>query len=68
MVPRAGHPSPAAQAGIRKGMIILEVNRSEIHDVGEFNEVIEESAESGKALLLVKTGRYAQYVVLQIKD
>lgn len=60
--------SPAAQAGIRKGMIILEVNRSEIHDVGEFNEVIEESAESGKALLLVKTGRYAQYVVLQIKD
>ena len=60
--------SPAAQAGIRKGMVILEVNRSEVHDVGEFNEAIEESAESKKALLLVKTGRYGQYVVLQIKD
>jgi serine protease Do len=60
--------SPAAQAGIRNGMVILEVNRIEVHDVGEFNEVIEESAESGKALLLIKTGRYAQYVVLQIKE
>ncbi|MHC4469100.1 MAG: Do family serine endopeptidase, partial [Planctomycetota bacterium] len=57
--------SPAAQAGIRSGMVILEVNRIEVRDVGEFNEATEESAESGKVLLLVKTGRYAQYAVLQ---
>jgi serine protease Do len=60
--------SPAAQAGIRNGMVILEVNRIEVRDVGEFNEVIGESAESGKVLLLVKTGRYAQYAVLQIQE
>ena len=60
--------SPAAQAGIRSGMVILEVNRIEVRDVGEFNEATEESAESGKVLLLVKTGRYAQYAVLQIED
>jgi len=60
--------SPAARAGIRKGMVILEVNRIEISTVGEFNETIAESEETKKALLLVKTGRYAQYVVLQIRD
>jgi serine protease Do len=60
--------SPAARVGIREGMVVLEVNRTEVFDVSEFNEAIKESTESGKALLLVKTGRYAQYVVLQIED
>ena len=60
--------SPAARAGIREGMVILEVNRIEVADVGEFNEALKNSEESKKAMLLVKTGRYAQYVVLQIKD
>ncbi|MDH4202361.1 MAG: Do family serine endopeptidase [Phycisphaerae bacterium] len=60
--------SPAARAGIRKGMVILEVNRTEVNTVGEFNEAIAESEDSKKALLLVKTGRYAQYVVLVLRD
>lgn len=60
--------SPAARAGIRKGMVILEVNRKEVTNIGEFNSELAKSEESKKALLLVKTGRYAQYVVLQIRD
>jgi len=60
--------SPAARAGIREGMVILEVNRTEVSDVGEFNEAIQDSEETKKAMLLVKTGRYAQYVVLQIRE
>lgn len=60
--------SPAARAGIREGMVILEVNRIEVADVGEFNEALQDSKETKKVMLLVKTGRYAQYVVLQIKD
>jgi serine protease Do len=60
--------SPAAQAGIREGMVVLEVNRTEVADVGEFNEALQSSEESKKVMLLVKTGRYAQYVVLQIKE
>ncbi len=60
--------SPAARAGIRGGMVIFSVNRNEVADVGEFNEAIKESEKSKKALLLVGTGRYAQYVVLQIKE
>lgn len=60
--------SPADEAGIRKGMVILAVNREEITTVGEFNQAIEVSEESKKALLLVKTGRFAQYVVLRLDD
>jgi serine protease Do len=60
--------SPAARAGIRTGMVILEVNREEVSNVTEFNAELAKSGESKKALLLVQTGRYAQYVVLQIRD
>ena len=60
--------SPAARAGIREGMVVLEVNRTEVSNVAEFNEALERSAASKKSLLLVKTGQYAQYIVLQIRD
>ncbi len=60
--------SPAARAGIRGGMVIFSVNRNEVADVGEFNEALQDSEETKKVMLLVKTGRYAQYVVLQIKE
>ena len=60
--------SPAARAGIREGMVILEVNRQEVIDVGEFNDALAESEESKKALFLADTGRYGQYVVLQIRE
>ena len=60
--------SPAARAGIREGMIILEVNRKEVTDVGEFNEALKEYEDDNKAILLVETGRFSQYVVLQIRE
>ncbi|MEN8128231.1 MAG: Do family serine endopeptidase [Planctomycetota bacterium] len=60
--------SPAARAGVREGMVVLEVNRTEVANVGEFNEALQSSEETKKAMLLVKSGRFAQYVVLQIKD
>ena len=59
---------PAANAGIRKGMVVLEVNRTKISNVGEFNEEIENSKD-GRAYLFVKISRrYAQWVVLPIED
>jgi serine protease Do len=59
--------SPADYAGIQQGMVILEVNRQTVSDVGQFNAALKDSEETKKALLLVKTGRYAQYIVLQIQ-
>jgi serine protease Do len=60
--------SPAEYAGIKPGMIILRVNRSDVNTVPEFNEALKETEETKAARLLIKTGRMAQYVVLKLKD
>lgn len=59
--------TPADRAGIRQGMVILEVNRQAVSTVADFNAALAESEQSKKALLLVKTGRYAQYLVLRLR-
>lgn len=58
--------SPADNAGIQAGMVIVSVNRKEIKSVAEFNEALKESEQSGRALLLVRTGRFSQYVLLRL--
>jgi serine protease Do len=59
--------SPAEGVGIEPGMIILSVNRVYVNTVAEFNKALEESAKTKKAVLLVKTGRFSQYVVLRLE-
>ncbi|HOL31432.1 MAG TPA: PDZ domain-containing protein, partial [Anaerohalosphaeraceae bacterium] len=59
--------SAAAFAGLREGMIIYEVNRVSVNTVSEFNQALKESEKTKKVLLLVKVGRYTQYVVLSLK-
>lgn len=59
--------TPAADAGIEAGMVILSVNRTYVNSVADFNEALKETEESGRAVLLVKTGRFSQYVVLKLK-
>jgi serine protease Do len=58
--------SPAEDVGIEPGMIILSVNQIPVNTVAEFNKALEESAKTKKAVLLVKTGRFSQYVVLRL--
>ncbi len=60
--------SPAERAGLRKGMLIMEVDRTEVESVQEFNEEIEEAGEDGTVLLLVHNGRYNQLMALKVKD
>lgn len=56
----------AAFAGLHEGMIIYEVNRVPVNTVAEFNQALKESEKTKKVLLLVKLGRYTQYVVLSL--
>jgi len=58
--------SPAEDVGIEPGMVILSVNRVYVNTVAEFNKALEDSAKSKKAVLLVKAGRFSQYVVLRL--
>ena len=61
--------SEAEYKGFRRGMVILEVNRMEVNNVGEFNEAMKSTETSKKAYMFVKTSRrYGQWVVLTLKD
>jgi len=60
--------SPAGEAGIEPGMMILSVNSTEVNTVAEFNQALEESAKTKKVRLLIKSGRFSQYLLLPLKD
>ena len=59
---------PAADAGIEPGMIILKVNRTDVNTIAEFNQAMEESAKTKSVRLLIKSGRFSQYLLLPLKD
>jgi len=58
--------SQAAQKGLKRGMLIIEVDKEPVKNKKEFNEAIEKAAESGKILLWVSDARYSYLVVLNI--
>ncbi len=58
---RAG--SPASLAGLRKGMLVEEVNRREVKTVEDFEEALA-SSEEKQALLLVRDREHSRYVAL----
>lgn len=56
----------AAEKGIKKGDIILEVNRIQIDNTDAFKQALKES-ERGIALLLLKRGKNTFFVTLETK-
>ena len=60
--------SLAASAGLKPGMLISEVDRKKIANVGQFVSAVNEAKERGSVLLLVSTGRYSRYVVLRLPE
>jgi len=58
--------SPAETAGIQPNMVIYSVNRVNVNSVAEFNDALKETEQSKRAMLLVKTGRFSQYVLLRL--
>lgn len=57
--------SPAAEAGLRPGDIIKEIDRGEIKDIGDYNRAIQKATKSGDMLFLVKRGEGTLFVVLK---
>ena len=58
--------SLAALAGIRAGVLIMEVNREPIKNAREFKKTVEKAVKEGQVLLLIKDGRFSRYIVLSI--
>lgn len=57
--------SVAALAGLKKGALILSVNRKKVEDVEQFNAAIRESAKERPILLQIKQGD--NYLFLSLK-
>ncbi len=60
--------SLAAEAGIRAGTLIMEVNRKPVRNVKEFNEAIEKSKGDGKALLRVRDEDWTRLLMLRLSE
>ena len=59
--------SPAEEAGLQTGMLILEVNRKAVNSVREFEQAIAKGKD-GNVLLRVKTDRGARFINLKIEE
>ena len=58
--------SPAANAGIRRGVLIEEINRQPVKSVDEFERIVAKAHKNGTILLLVREGEYSHYVALSL--
>jgi len=58
--------SQAARAGIERGMIVTEVNRTPVANVEEFREALEKGKRDGSVLLNVKKDGASRYVALKL--
>jgi len=60
--------SQAAEKGIARGALIMEVNQQKVRNTTEFNEAIKDAKKEGTALLFVKRGRYTYFVPLKLSE
>jgi serine protease Do len=65
VVRRIERGSPADEAGIRQGDIIVEVARKAVNNIRDFNRIIDELDKSQGVLLLVRRQGVTHYVVVK---
>ena len=58
--------SPAAEAQLSPGMLVMSVNQSKVGSVAEFNKALQKSTKTKRALLLVKEKKFSRFVVLSL--
>ncbi|MBK5274394.1 MAG: DegQ family serine endoprotease [Desulfuromonadales bacterium] len=59
--------SVAAEAGIRRGDIIVSVNRKKISNSSEYQRVIQQTGRGGNVIILARRGDATLYFALRIK-
>lgn len=58
--------SPAGWAGLKKGTLIVAVNKKKVSSVDEFNKEVETTEKGKPVLLLVKQGESVRFISLQL--
>jgi serine protease Do len=66
VVTRVDPNSTAFQAGIRRGMLIRQVNRQTVHNVEDFQEALGPSERTERVLLLVEDQQSTRYIALRL--
>ncbi len=56
--------SPAAEADIRRGELILEINRRPVKKIQDYTAALEKNKKGESVLLLVKRGEHKRFVVI----
>jgi serine protease Do len=56
--------SPADEAGMKEGDLILEVNREPVQNIEQYTGAVNKRKSGSKILLLVKRGAYSQFVII----
>ena len=59
--------SPAANAGLRPGMLVEEVNKKQVQSTRELQAELKKSSEQKRVLLKIRSQNASQYVVLVLK-
>ena len=59
--------SPSAQADIKEGDLIKEVNRQRINNVKEFREALKGIDKGKDILLLIRRGMHTRFVIIKSK-
>jgi serine protease Do len=60
--------SPAAEAGLRPGDLIAELNRKGVKNLSDYQQALKQVKKDENLLLLIKRGSGALYVVLTPKE
>jgi serine protease Do len=59
--------SSAAQADIKEGDLIKEVNREKINNLEEFSDALKRTAEGKDILFLLRRGQHTRFVIIKSK-
>jgi len=58
--------SPISWAGVKKGALILQVNRAPVASVDEFNKALQATKEGQPILLLIKQEEITRYISIRV--
>jgi serine protease Do len=67
LVAQVRRGSPAAEAGLRPGDLILDVNRQAVDSVDALKQEVRQVKQDDKVLLLMQRGKMSQLVVVEIR-
>jgi serine protease Do len=60
--------SAAAEAGVLRGDIILEINREKVDSVTQYLKALQEIKENKSILMLIQRGQHTRFVVIETEE